>query len=280
MTDADIYPVESDRRRFVKGVVGASSLAALGATGAAAVSLSTTPTGVGGGITQFMGIDLVGGPAPRGMPQIPVEVDDEGYLVGIWPEVQEVEVEGQTVQIAEMELGGITYSASWYNYCGGQTKEGTHPTADQENYIHYATAMYDWQAETVSTGDRVHIDHFDDYEEWNNNIGSPGIGKPGRCRWRSEDVGPADVLPVQVIRSSIIEEAAEDDEWLAASTDEGFLAIANMCTHFCCVPSFKGTRESEQFGTGDEIYCQCHQSVYDPFNIYQQQFVALPRQDI
>lgn len=278
MANDDKYPVESDRRRFVKGVVGASAVAALGATGAAAVNTATTPAGVGGGITQFMGVDLVSGPAPRGMPQIPVELDDDGYLRGIWPEVQEEEIEGETVLIAESEIGDVTYSASWFYYCGGQTFPGTAPDADQDNYIRYSQPMYDWQADH-EPGERVHVDHFDDYDDWDNNIGSPGMGKPGRCRWRSEDVGPAETLPVQVIRSGMIEEAAQDDEWVAASTAEGFMAIANMCTHFCCVPSWKGTAESEQFGTGDEIYCQCHQSVYDPFTIYEQQFVALPRED-
>lgn len=279
MANADKYPVESDRRRFVKGVVGASGLAALGATGAAAINTSTTPTGVGGGLTQFMGVELIRGPAPRGMPQIPIELDDEGYVRGIWPDLQEVEIEGRIARIAEMELGGVTYSSTWLHYCGGQTKQGLAPAADQDNYIRYATPIYDWQAADVETGDRAHIDDYADYEDWTNNIGSVGAGKPGRCRWRSEGLGPADTLPVQLIRSTQVEEAAQEDEWLQASTEAGFIAIAGMCTHFCCVPSFKGTRESEDFGTGDEIYCQCHQSVYDPFTVFQQQFVALPRQE-
>lgn len=279
MVDEDKYPVESDRRRFVKGVVGASGVSALGATGVAAVNLSTVPAGVGGGVTQFMGIERTGGPAPRGMPMIPVELDDEGYLRGIWPDIREEQIEGQTVQIAEMDLGGITYSASWFYYCGGQTFPGTAPDADQDNYIRYSTPIYEWQSAAVETGDRVHIDHFEDYDEWSNEIGSSGVGKPGSCRWRSEDVSPAETMPVQVIRSTLIEEAAQDDEWINAASTEGFMAYMNICTHFCCVPSYKGSDQAEAYDAGDGVYCQCHQSTYDPFTIRQQQFVALPRED-
>jgi Rieske Fe-S protein len=43
------------------------------------------------------------------------------------------------------------------------------------------------------------------------------------------------------------------------------------------VPAFKALPGSANFGAADDIYCQCHQSVYDPFNIIQESFVALPR---
>ncbi len=284
MADEDKYPVESDRRRFVKGVVGAAAVAGFGASGAAAVNTSTPPSPVGGGVRNFMGTEMVDGPAPNGMPQIPLQVDDEGYLQGIWPETEEIEVDGETFVIAEEELGGIEYSSEWYHYCGGQTLPGLAPTADQENYFHYSEiTQYEWQQSDVEAGDRIHIDDFEDYMEWEpeEDIGSSQIGKPATATWRSEgdDIGSAETVNVFVLRSELIEEAAAGDDWLEASTDEGFIAIFNTCTHFCCIPGWKVTRESMQFGTGDEIYCQCHQSVYDPFTIMEQSFVALPRED-
>jgi len=102
MTDSDKYPVESDRRRFVKGVVGSSALAGVGITSAVTADSLTTPAGAGGGPTQYMGIERVGGPAPRGMPQIPIEIDDEGALRGLWPEPETGETAtGQEIQVAE-----------------------------------------------------------------------------------------------------------------------------------------------------------------------------------
>jgi Rieske Fe-S protein len=85
-------------------------------------------------------------------------------------------------------------------------------------------------------------------------------------------------MPVQIIRSERVERMAEQgDDWLSASTEAGFMANLNKCTHFCCVPGFKALPDSRKFGAADEIYCQCHQSVYDPFSITKVSFVALPR---
>jgi Rieske Fe-S protein len=280
MIDGDKYPIETDRRRFVKGVVGAGVLSTFATVGSAALDLSTAPRGSGGGgIKQYFGIELLDGPAPRGMPQIPVELDDEGYLMGVWPDTVEEEIDGRPVLLSEMELGGITYSTEWFQYCGVQTFPGLAPDADQDDYFTYSDSPYDWQTQDVADGDRVHIDDFADYAEWGNDIGTSGIGKPARVRWRSEDVPSGQALPVLVIRSSVIEELAAGDEWLEASTREGFIAIAFKCTHFCCVPGFKVDAAADRLGVGDDVYCQCHKSVFDPFSIQQQQFVALPREE-
>jgi len=97
--------------------------------------------------------------------------------------------------------------------------------------------------------------------------------------WRSQDVPSSGTMPVQIIRSTRIEEMAGNNQWLSASTEQGFMANLNKCTHFCCVPAFKAYAGSAGFGAADDIYCQCHQSVYDPFSLIQQRFVALPRPD-
>lgn len=279
MADEDKYPDDSDRRRFVKGVVGSAALAGVGTATAGALNLATHPTGEGGGVTQFFGVENTGGPAPRGMPQIPVELDDEGFLKGVWPEVKEKTISGKTITVAETEIGGMTYSSEWFQYCGVQNYPGVQPRADQDNYFRYiGTSKYDWQNESVSAGDKIHIDDFSDYTEWGNGIGKSGLGKPAQATWRSQGVSSSEgILPIQVIRSPKVEEAAKSDEWLGATTTKGFMAILNKCTHFCCVPSFKGAEGSAKFGASDQIYCQCHQSTYNPFNIIKQSFVAMPR---
>lgn len=280
MNYEDKYPVESDRRRFVKGVVGSAALAAIGAAGVGAIDTATGPAGSGGGIRQFIGIERLSGPAPRGMPLIPVELDDDGNLQGIWPEPEEREIDGRTFLVSEMALGGHTYSTEWFHYCGVQNSPAVDPGADRDTYIRYAEAtQYEWQQRDARGGEPVNIEHFEDYDEWGNEIGQARLGKPAQATWRSVDLGAADRLVVQVIRSSLVENAAQENDWVAEYTDEGFLAYLNVCTHFCCVPGYKTMEESARFSGEDGSYCVCHQSVYDPFTITQQQFVALPRPD-
>ena len=272
--DEDKYPMESGRRRFVKGVVGSAALAGVGTGSAMAIGATTSSSGIGGGTTMAMAIENTDGPAPRGMPIIPLTIED-GELQGVWPEVSEVTKGGQTVNVAETELGGVTYSSQWFQYCGVQTYPGTQPTADQDNTFRVgASAGYDWMSD-LEPGEPLTVDMFADYEEWGNGIGQSGVGKPATGRWRSEDVDQT--LPIQVLRSSRIEEMAQDDEFLSAATDQGFIAWLNKCTHFCCVPGFKQLEGSANFGAEDRVYCQCHQSVYDPFSPVQTTFVALPR---
>jgi Rieske Fe-S protein len=275
----DKYPEESGRRRFVKGVVGSAALAGVGTASAAAINSATAPTGRGGGIIQYFGVENIDGPAPRAMPQIPIEIDDEGFLKGMWPEVQTVTEQGREIQVAETQLGGVTYSSEWFQYCGVQTYPGVEPDADQDNFLRYSESPpYEWQQEEVEGGAKVNVDDFEDYESWGNEIGQSGVGKPAMATWRSQDVPASGTMPVQIIRSTRIEELADrGDQWLQASTAQGFVANLDKCTHFCCVPAYKAYRDSVKFGGEDEIYCQCHQSVYDPFSIVRKSFVALPR---
>jgi len=276
MSEDDKYPAESGRRRFVKGVVGGAALAGVGAAGSATVNSLTSASGEGGGQTRAMAIERTGGPAPRGMPQVPLEVDDEGYLRGIWPDVTTEMQEGLEIQVAKTELGGREYSGEWFQYCGIESYEQVQPDFEGDNYLRTGAASgYDWQDEAKEQGERLHVDDFSDYTDWGNGIGNGGVGKPANATWRSQD--SEDTLPVTVIRSENVEQAAQDNEWLQASTAEGFIAWVNVCTHFCCVPGYKQNDESTRYDAGDGVYCQCHQSVYDPFSVVETLFVARPR---
>jgi Rieske Fe-S protein len=282
--DEDTYPKESGRRRFVKGVVGASALGTTGVVGATSLNLTTTSTGKGGGTLQYFGIKNTDGPAPRSMPQIPIKITDDGYLKGAWPEVSTETVRGQEVQVAQEEIGGITYSSEWFQYCGVQTYSGIRPGADQSNFFRSASSGYDWQSD-LDTGERLQVSDFADYETWGNGIGKAGIGKPAMATWRSQDLPPSETIPVQVLRSTKIEELAKEGtppdpeypDWVQESTEKGFIAWLNKCTHFCCVPGFKSTGQSVRFGAANDVYCPCHQSIYDPFSPVREQFTALPR---
>jgi Rieske Fe-S protein len=273
---SDKYPESSGRRRFVKGVVGSATLAGAGTAGVAAIETTTSPTGAGGGPTDYYAVENTAGPAPRGMPMVPIEIDDEGNLRGVYPDLKEVETDtGEIVEEPRMELGGIEYSTDWFQYCGVQTYEGLRPDYDGDNYLRYSgTSTYDWQP---GSG-KVNVDDFQDYDTWENDYAEAGIGKPAKATWRSD--GTDNTLPVQIIRSTVLEDTIESEDgevvdWLEAATDSGFMAILNKCTHFCCAPS--GFRTASYGGGEDKIYCQCHQSLYDPFSIVKRSFVAFAR---
>jgi len=101
--------------------------------------------------------------------------------------------------------------------------------------------------EVYDEGERIHIDDFDDYDEWGNGSATTAWGSRPRSRGGRKTPRPA--LNVNVIRSSRIEEAVENsgDEWLEASTDQGFVAYLNVCTHFCCIPDYKVLEESARY---------------------------------
>ncbi|WP_348607850.1 ubiquinol-cytochrome c reductase iron-sulfur subunit [Halobaculum rarum] len=292
--DDDKYPGESGRRRFVKGVVGGAALAGVGATGSAAVNSLTTSPGAGGGATEAMAIENTAGPAPRGMPQVPVEIQSDGTIKGVWPEVETIQEGGRTVNVAEMDLGGMTYSSEWFQYCGVETYEGIQPQYESDNVFYVGGSPgFEWQTE-LEAGTALNIDMFDDYETWGNGIGVDGVGKPGTANWRSQD--SEDTIPVSVLRSTVIEQLAENgqapapdqdepytvpsnvQQWLQASTSQGVIAWLNKCTHFCCVPAFKA-EGGTKFNAANEVYCPCHQSVYEPFSIVPTLFTARPRPD-
>jgi len=275
MSKSDKYPAESGRRRFVKGVVGGAALAGVGAMGSATVNALTTAGGIGGGATVATTIAHTGGPAPRGLPQIPLRITDDGYIEGVWPEVTTVTQDGQEIELAQEELGGRTYSGEWFQYCGVESQENIDPNFESDNLFRSAPGSYEWQDETYDGGDQIHVDDFDDYDEWGNGLGADGVGKPASVTWRSEDADA--VLNAVVIRSEQIEAAAEENEWLEASTERGFLAYLNVCTHFCCIPGYKQLEEAARYDAEDGSYCVCHQSVYDPFTIEESLFIARPR---
>jgi Rieske Fe-S protein len=268
----------------VTGVVGGAVLAGTGVASSAVVQLSTAPSGRGGGITQFFGIERTDGPAPRGMPLIPVRIDSEGFLSGLFPPAEQREEGGRTILVAETNVGGTTYSTEWFQYCGVQSVPAIAPGSEADDAFRYDEGSYAWQQADVTAGDRMHVDDFADYREWRNEFGSAGLGKPATGTWRSVDVRAAERLPVQVVRVAdrLFERMLADPasgSFVEAAAPEGFLAWLHKCTHFCCVPGYKQTGQATTFGAADAVYCPCHQSVYDPFSVVVESFVALPRPD-
>jgi len=280
--DEDKYPAETGRRRFVKGVVGSAALSSVGVGGAAAVDATTDAAGEGGGTTPFVAVENTAGPAPRGMPIIPIEING-GEISGLWPEYDE---NAGAAVAPDFGGSGIDYSSQWFQYCGIQSTAAIYPQSDRNSTFLNDTGTFSWQGE-YEPGKPLTVDMFDDYKEWGNGIGDPGVGKPASVVWRTNSDGK-NGAPVQIIRSVEVEKMANGEgeyaelpssvqSFVSEATDQGFIAWLNKCTHFCCVPGFKTQSGSANFAAANDIYCQCHQSVYDPFSPVQSTFVALPR---
>ncbi|MDY6775640.1 MAG: ubiquinol-cytochrome c reductase iron-sulfur subunit [Halobacteria archaeon] len=269
----DNYPNQG-RRRFVKSMVGAGVLGSVAAAGYSSVDLLTQKSGVGGGSIKYRGIKIVEGPAPRGMSQIPLKIEG-GEIIGRAPSPSGGKG-NPTLSIA-----GFDYSLDWFQYCGVQNYPGVQPEFESDNKFKYSARG--WHSDRE--GDVMKVSDFDD---WQSYVGradnaTEGLGKPAWGTWRSE--GVEKTIPVAVIKTDkqrLLDNANSDQQrqWIEETCPQGFIGWINKCTHFCCVP--QGFQTSD-FGCGggvcaaNKVYCQCHQSRYDPFNVVDDTMIALPR---
>ncbi len=207
---------------------------------------------------------LPGSPAPYGLPLIPLEITDEGLLRGI--------PDGADNQLA------------WYKYCSHERSPGTFQDFESDNLL-----RYDVGEEQIAKGfdawfvDNVNQEvHYSDFpkdtpkEQWEE---YPGSG--ASVRWRSEGVDSEHKITALVIRAPKEEIGFEDQvpqsqaeeieaEWFPEHPDDPedvFVACCSFCTHFCCVPDFHTAELAISSGYGDTIFCTCHLSRYDPFQV-------------
>ena len=126
--DEDKYPAETGRRRFVTGVVGSAALSSVGVGGAAAMDAVTDAAGEGGGTTNFVAVENVSGPAPRGMPVIPIEINN-GELSGLWPELDE---DAAVALASDFGGAGSRYPPVPVHQPGFQSSSNLYPPADAQ----------------------------------------------------------------------------------------------------------------------------------------------------
>ncbi len=273
--DSDNYPNKS-RRRFVAKLVGAGILANVASMGIMSIDLLTQKSGIGGGNITFIGNEMVAGPAPRGMPLIPLTIEN-GEIIGRAPKPSEGE------QNPTIDIAGIEYGMDWFQYCGLQNYPGIQPQFESDNKLYYTGR--EWHSDM--DGEVMTVDHFEDWEQYQGSAenAEQGLGKPAWGTWRSQ--GVEQTIPISIIKTdkqSLLDGAQTDQarQWVDEACPEGFICWLNKCTHFCCVPqgfqtSDYGCGESGSVCSANMIYCQCHQSRYDPFQVLSQDFVAYPR---
>jgi Rieske Fe-S protein len=252
-----------DRRTFVRRAVGTAAFGAVGASGLGLAFPLSTTAGIRIPRFPYFGAKIVGGPAPKGLPIIPVKVDADGNVTGDPSFAPE-----KTESILE-----------WYKYCSHDEAPGLKPGFTDDNKFYY-----------FQNPDKIHLAEAQGIEVWyKNKLDRPlnikdfdGPGKGAPFKWRSEGQFDNNIITGIAIR--IDPEKLDDDQRKAVEAaeefiggsfiDQGIIAFCSFCAHFCCVPGYKESKEALNRGNDvwEAMFCTCHGSVYDPLDLTEYQF--------
>lgn len=248
-----------DRRSFVKACVTTAGVGALAASGLGMAAGLAIPRKPGLPPVRYLGAHRVAGPAPRGIPYIPLGVEN-GVFIG-------------KPSITGMD-GEAINALDWYKYCGHSGAPGLQPgfTNDnrltylpKEEYEHLITPWF-----KPFLGQPIRADQF------------PADNFGAAFQWRSEGQTGGNVITGVIVRvpksqfktvASAVPPAkaiAQDElEWAMKEIfveHQGavYAGVSSFCTHFCCAP---GYREAEKLArpraAWDNIFCTCHNSNYN-----------------
>lgn len=231
--DEEERPSQLSRRQFVKTAVVA------GAVGAAAASGSLGLVALSKGGERPPAFDYVGvkvlpdSKAPRGIPLIPVLVNDGG------------EVEGRPTHL------------DWYRYCGRKGAPGLAADFPTDNVFRYAVdpkVLADAKAEGIDVWFEPRVGQkllAADFKE---------VGQGAPCVWRSEGHEATNPLTALVVK---VDTSGYEPEVAREFAPDGLLGVFATCAHFCCVPTWRSSKQPP-YGTGhwDDITCHCHGSWY------------------
>lgn len=244
-----------DRRAFVRTCVAIGAGSALAASGLAIGRSAVQPRAPGASAVRYFGAHMVGGPAPRGIPYIPITVE-EGHVVG----KTTLQREGATWNVLE-----------WYKYCGHARAPGLDEASTSDNRLYYdfpeepLRFLKPWYAHLL--GEPIRPEDF------------PGDGFGARFRWRSRGLDGPEVITGVLLKAdpSTIgrgEEPVPPAKPLAREEmafvlrevfHEGFIAVCNFCTHFCCAAGYKESEALTRPRNGwENVFCTCHGANFNP----------------
>jgi hypothetical protein len=254
----DLPPRRSfSRRAFVKGCLLASAATVAGAGAQALVGPLSPPAGDARRV-DYLGATVLSGPAPQGIPLLPLRVGEDGVVRG-------------DAAPAGFE-GGVL---DWYRYCGHARDRALRPGWEGEEALVFTSTP-----EKAADMARLRAAGTEDAGWFLDRLGQPLRA----ADFRQRDLGASATwrgsVPVVVLR---VNPAALRIEGSARSAVEGLLAPApdgdalmayvGYCKHLCCVPGWHEGMVALERGFPDTIYCACHHSVYDPWTIRPDFFV-------
>lgn len=247
-----VEPPRLSRRAFVKGCLYASAagVAAVGAgaTLAPLAMVSRAPFKR----VEYIGSTLIAGPAPQGIPLMPLAADKDGSL-RVNPKPEGVE-------------GGVL---DWYKYCGHEATPGLQAGfRPKDEFVRFF--LTEEKKHTIVEGwylDRLgEVCNVEDFER---------VGMGAGFNWRSQGQTGKNIItgilikidPKELEFTNAPEELVR--EQFLVPTDDGaaLVAFCSFCKHFCCVPGWHESNLAREQGVWDKMFCTCHFSVYDPYLI-------------
>lgn len=255
-----------DRRSFVKACVTTAGVGALAASGLGLAAGLAIPRKAGLPPVRYFGAHRVAGPAPRGIPYIPIAIENGAFV-------------GKTTLSAKAGILGRDSHEEvdvleWYKYCGHSGAPGLHAESTDDNVLRYLPKeeyehiITPWFKQWLNQP--VRVEHF------------PADNFGAAFRWRSEGQSGSNVITGSIIRVAESELklvgsavppgkpiSATEFEWVKDNVfvrDQGsiYVGVSSYCTHFCCAPAY---REAELLArpraAWDNIFCTCHNSNYN-----------------
>ncbi|HVL87389.1 MAG TPA: twin-arginine translocation signal domain-containing protein [Candidatus Thermoplasmatota archaeon] len=278
MVDIDEIPEPEQgvsRRSFVKGsLLAAAGVAAAGSVGALVNSSFITRDAPVRRL-HYIGNTLVSGPAPQGLPLIPLKVED-GVVLGD-PDFGSDDPEWSA------RIGSVL---DWYKFCGHEDTPGLSSTFRSDNHLKYFL-LPEKIASTQSAGielwyrDRIGEDiRVDDFRD---------VGYGAGFRWRSEGQTGKNIITGIVMRMRRRALAYTPGPWplgpehferaaegMYVDLGDGtvLMACISFCKHFCCVPGWQESPLARTQGFWSKVFCTCHFSVYDPVLVKGDYFIG------
>lgn len=252
-----------DRRSFVKGMMAGAAVGAIG-VGAAATGgwIRGTYTAPEDATVHYSGAKvLVGSPAPRGLPFIPLAVEPDGTIRGRSDDLRP------------------------YRHCGrDKAWSGVQEDYSGDDHLRYTVSPHKlaiiqdeesrrerwWYFDRL--GERLNVAHFRDQPE----------GTGAQFTWREENTAePRFEGTLVKLPLASIEAQGEDLERLrdAMLIEHDLVAFDAACTHFCCHAAWHEDPTADRLGFWDTIFCTCHAARFDPRQIESYSFEIDPTPD-
>lgn len=249
------HPVCMDRRTFVKGCVAVAGAGALAATGISVAGGLVAPRARAPPLVRYFGAHRVGGPAPVGVPYVPITVEDGVFVA-----------KTSLPRLAGRELDPL----AWHAYCGLQRAPGVKPGYAGDNVLCCSApeeklrVLTPWYKGLV--GQPLRPEHFPD----------AGFGAP--FAWRSQGETDPFVLRGVLVRVDASEvrhvrdvrlpaKPLRDDEFDFVRREVfwgDYVAVNAACTHFCCTAGYRESRAIAEPRNGwDNLFCLCHNANFD-----------------
>jgi Rieske Fe-S protein len=249
------------RRAFVKGAIGVAALGATGATAAAILNPFSVQKGGSSVVVPFIGAKKVSGPAPQGIPQLNLKINDAGEVEGV-------------------PTDGKTNFLDWAKYCGHDAAPGLQESYNlgdnaleyfltEEKVVSIPDSGFEFWYKS-KLGSRVLAADFD------GPVSENGVGKGAAVKWRSKNQSGNNIITAIIVKVDLAKlafEPASIKTGFLAGTPElpdksgNLMAFVSFCKHFCCVPGYHESKTAATQGFADKLFCTCHFSVYDPVTI-------------